>query len=60
MPHSVNVLERSPETVAPKKAPIEPPADITPYEALSTPRKRLITTTQKIETTKKEYTFAHT
>ena len=39
-------------------APNDPPAAITPktFEAPS-PRNRLIITTQKIETTKKEYTL---
>ena len=55
MPDSLNVEASCFEISEPRKAPNDPPAAMTPkaFVALS-PRNRLIITTQKIETTKKE------
>ena len=55
MPDSLNVEASCLEISEPRNAPNDPPAAITPNTfAAPSPRKRLIITTQKIETTKKE------
>ena len=55
MPDSLNVDANCLEISEPRNAPSEPPAAITPKTlAAPSPRNRLIITTQKIETTKKE------
>ena len=58
MPDSLNVDANCLEISEPRNAPNEPPAAITPKTFVApSPRNRLIITTQKIETTKKEYTL---
>ena len=58
IPDSLNVEASCLEISEPRNAPREPPAAITPKTFVApSPRKRLIITTQKMETTKKEYTL---
>ena len=55
IPDSLNVDANCLEISEPRNAPNDPPAAITPKTLVApSPRNRLIITTQKIETTKKE------
>ena len=55
IPDSLNVDANCLEISEPRNAPNDPPAAITPKTfAAPSPRNKLIITTQKIETTKKE------
>ena len=55
MPDSLNVDANCLEISEPRNAPNDPPAAMTPKTLVApSPRNRLIITTQKIETTKKE------
>ena len=61
IPDSLNVAASCFEISEPKKAPIDAPAAITPKTFVAHyPLNKLIITTQKIETTKKEYTLHQT
>tara|TARA_Y100001968_G_C19186330_1_gene632950 strand:- start:7 stop:195 length:189 start_codon:yes stop_codon:yes gene_type:complete len=57
-PHSS--VEKNLATEEPKKAPKEPPALMIPNNLFASEElKKFIIATQKIETTKKEYTLHH-
>ena len=61
IPDSLNVAASCLEISEPKNAPIDPPAAITPKTFVApSPLNKLMITTQKIETTKKEYTLHQT
>ena len=55
MPDSLNVEPSCLEISEPRNAPNDPPAAMTPKTLVApSPRNKLIITTQKIDTTKKE------